>query len=49
MKKWCEHIIYVPLSGWVMFDYVNGYYLDVIVAGDWQYCPICGKKKPKEK
>lgn len=48
-RAWCEHIIYVRVRGWTMFDYSNKYYLNAIVAGDWKLCPICGKPKPAEK
>ena len=47
--KWCKHIIYIPVRGWTMFDYINKYFLDTIIAGDWKFCPICGTRRPDEK
>lgn len=47
-QEWCRDIVYVPIRGWTMFDYINKFYLDMIVAGDWKFCPICGKPRPHQ-
>lgn len=45
MEKWCEHTFTGILSGQLRLDSGTG----PCVQDDWNFCPICGTPRPKEK
>lgn len=49
-ENWCNHIeVFGDGERWIFVD-KNKSYCDsrILVSENWNYCPICGNKKPKE-
>lgn len=50
LKKWCKHMEFVP--DFENYFIVEGYLNEFQGSGDtegFNYCPICGKPRPKNK
>lgn len=45
---WCPHFYWTPVLNKAMTAIVGGYYRTPGEIGkvQWEYCPICGKRKP---
>ena len=53
MKKWCKHVVRYG-NGLGFKNIIRDMFKSprikfVAVNCNWNYCPICGKKRPKEK
>lgn len=46
-RKWCKHIKWLRTTyGWKEYFLVRGHEPEERVGDDWEWCPVCGAKRP---